>query len=230
MKPNRFASVLFFCWPLLAAASAAQQDPSSSATPVPYASVSQLNGMLAQLEQGCQATQADLGKVRIERWKTDSGNKKQSLGDVDSIKRNLESGMPELINQLRLSPEDLTASFKLYRNLEALYDVLGSVAESAGAFGSKEEFRSLSSDLNTMERSRRAFADRLESLTASKESELSQLRTQIKTLQAATPPPPPKKVIVDDTAPPKPAPKKKTAQKTTKSPVPPVQPAPPQPQ
>jgi chromosome segregation ATPase len=197
---------------------------------VPYASVSQLNGMLAQLEQASQATQADLGKVRIERWKTDSGNKKQSLENVDSIKRNLESALPELINQLRLSPEDLAASFKLYRNLDALYDVLGSVAESAGAFGSKEEFRSLSNDLNTMERSRRAFADRLESLTATKESELSQLRTQIKTLQAATPPPPPKKVVVDDTVPPKPAGKKKTAQKTTKSPVPPVQPTPPQPQ
>jgi DNA anti-recombination protein RmuC len=186
--------------------------------------------MLAQLEQASQATQADLGKVRIERWKTDSGNKKQSLENVDSIKRNLESALPELINQLRLSPEDLAASFKLYRNLDALYDVLGSVAESAGAFGSKEEFRSLSNDLNTMERSRRAFADRLESLTATKESELSQLRTQIKTLQAATPPPPPKKVVVDDTVPPKPAGKKKTAQKTTKSPVPPVQPTPPQPQ
>ena len=197
---------------------------------MPYASVSQLNGMLAQLEQASQATQADLGKVRIERWKTDSGNKKQSLENVDSIKRNLESALPELINQLRLSPEDLAASFKLYRNLDALYDVLGSVAESAGAFGSKEEFRSLSNDLNTMERSRRAFADRLESLTATKESELSQLRTQIKTLQAATPPPPPKKVVVDDTVPPKPAGKKKTAQKTTKSPVPPVQPTPPQPQ
>jgi hypothetical protein len=108
--------------------------------------------------------------------------------------------------------------------------VLGTVAESAGAFGSKDEFQWLSNDLSAIERSRRAFADRVETLTASKESELSQLRTQVKTLLAATPPPPPKKVVVDDTEPQKPPPKKKTAQKTTKPPVPPTQPAQPQPQ
>jgi hypothetical protein len=111
---------------------------------------------------------------------------------------------------LRNSPEDLGVSFKLYRNLDALYDVLSSVAESAGAFGSKDEFQSLSNDLNAFERSRRAFADRMENLSNAKEAELAQLRTQVKTLQAAaTPPTPPKKIIVDDNAPPKPAPKKK---------------------
>jgi hypothetical protein len=186
--------------------------------------------MLAQLEQASQATRADLGKLRIEKWKTDSRYRKQSLANAESIKKNLESALPEMINQLRSSPEDLTASFKLYRNLDALYDVLGTVAESAGAFGSKDEFQWLSNDLGAIERSRRIFADRLETLTVSKESELNQLRTQVKTLQAATPPPPPKKVLVDDTEPPKPPPKKKTAQKTTKPPASPAQPVPPQPQ
>ena len=40
---------------------------------VSYASVSQLNGLLAQLEAASKATQADLAKLRIERWKTDGG-------------------------------------------------------------------------------------------------------------------------------------------------------------
>jgi len=177
---------------------------------VPYASVSELNGLLAGLEQASQTTQTDLGRLRIEKWKMESGYKKQTLGNVDSVKRNLESALPEIMTQLRNSPEDLGASFKLYRNLDALYDVLGSVAESAGAFGSKDEFQTLSNDLNSFERSRRAFADRMENLSNAKEAELAQLRTQVKTLQAAaTPPPAPKKIIVDDNAPPKPAPKKK---------------------
>ncbi len=177
--------------------------------PVPYASVSELNSMLAQLEQASQTAQADLGRLRIEKWKMDSGYKKQTLSNVDSVKRNLQSALPEITAQLRNSPEDLGASFKLYRNLDALYDVLGSVAESAGAFGSKDEFQSLSNDLNAFERSRRAFADRMEGLTSSKEAELAQLRTQVKTLQASAPPPPPKKVVIDDNEPKKPAPKKK---------------------
>jgi hypothetical protein len=194
---------------LLCAATIGAQITPASPAPVPYASVSELNGLLAGLEQAAQTTQTDLARLRIEKWKMDSGYKKQTLANADSVRRNLQSALPEIMTQLRNSPEDLGASFKLYRNLDALYDVLGNVTESAGAFGSKDEFQSLSNDLNSFERSRRAFADRMEGLSTAKEAELAQLRTQVKTLQAATPPPPPKKIVVDDNAPPKPAPKKK---------------------
>ena len=197
--------------------------------------MSELNGLLAGLEQTSQTTQADLGKLRIEKWKMDSGYRKQTLANADSVRRNLQAALPEIMTQLRNSPEDLGASFKLYRNLDALYDVLSNVAESAGAFGSKDEFQSLSNDLSSFERSRRAFADRMESLSTAKEAELAQLRTQVKTLQAATPPPPPKKIVVDDNAPPKPPKKKKPIPKpptasnptgTTPSTTPPTQPKP----
>jgi hypothetical protein len=209
MKRNPTQAPILLSFLLSAYWLSAQISPAAP-PPVPYASVSELNGMLAQLDQTSQATQADLARLRIEKWKTDSSYKKQTLSNVDSVKRNLQEALPEIMNQLRASPEDLGASFKLYRNLDALYDVLGSVAESAGAFGSKDEFQSLSNDLNAFERSRRTFAERMESLTTSKEAELAQLRTQVKTLQAAAPPPPPKKIIVDDNEPPKkPAPKKK---------------------
>jgi hypothetical protein len=177
---------------------AAQVTPSNP--PVPYTSVSQLNTILSPLQQASEATQADLAKLRIDKWKADSGYKKQILSNVDSIKRNLQSALPEIITQLQNSPEDLGATFKLYRNLDALYDVMTSVAESAGAFGSKDEFQSLSNDLSAFERGRRELGERLETLTTSKEAELSQLRTQIKTLQAA-PPPPPKKIVIDDNEP-----------------------------
>ena len=178
-------------------------------TPVPYTSVSQLNSILGPLTQASDATQADLQKLRIEKWKTDSGYKKQILGNVDSIKRNLQSALPEIVSQLQNSPEDLTATFKLYRNLDALYDVMGSVTESAGAFGSKDEFQALSNDLNAIERGRRALGERLENLTTSKETELNHLRNQVRTLQAAIPATPPKKIVVDDNEPKRPTPKKK---------------------
>ena len=45
--------------------------------------------------------------------------------------------LPEIIGQLRNAPEAMPITFKLYRNLDALYDVLGGVVEGAGAFGSK---------------------------------------------------------------------------------------------
>lgn len=196
--------------------------------PVPYASVSQLNAILEPLQQASESAQANLSKLRIEKWKVDSGSKKQALQNVESIKRNLQSALPEIIGQVQSSPENLSATFKLYRNLDALYDVFGSVTESVGAFGSKDEFQALSNDLNAIERSRRSLGERLENLTASKEAELAQMRTQIKALQAA-PPAPPKKIVIDDNEPPKkPAAKKKPVPKPPK-PTTSVQPAPAQP-
>jgi hypothetical protein len=174
---------------------------SPQGAPVSYASVTQVNGLLAQLEAASKATQADLAKLRIERWKTDGSSKKQALGNVDSVQRNLQNALPEMIGQLRNAPGDLPATFKLYRNLDALYDVLGSVVESVGAFGSKDDFQALSNDLNTFESTRKQIAERMENLAASKEQEIVRLRTDLKTAQAAIPAAPPKITVVDDNAP-----------------------------
>jgi hypothetical protein len=204
----------------LAATGFAQTAPADQApgsAPVSYSSVTQLNDVLAALEQSSQTTQVDLAKLRIERWKTDAATKRQTDADVQSIERNLENALPAVISELRSSPENLTATFKLYRNLDALYDVLTSAVESAGAFGSRDDFQSLQNDLNAIEKSRRALADRMDALSTAKENELGQLRTQLKNAQAAVPVAPPKKVLVDDTEPPKKTPKKKPA-KTSKPP------------
>lgn len=214
-----------------AAVALAQAGPSPVASPangqggspVSYASVTQLNGMLGQLEDASKKTQNDLQKLRIEKWKTDGSYKKQALGNVDSIQRNLQGALPEIIAQLRSTPESLPATFKLYRNLDALYDVLGSVTEGAGAFGSKDDLQSLSTDLSTFENTRKDLADRLVNLSTAKEAEISRLRTDLTKAQAMIPAEPPKKTVIDDTEPPKkPATRKKS---TTKKPADAIKPA-----
>ena len=119
------------------------QDAPAAQPPVAYASVSELNVILEQLKATADKMQSDLTKTRIEKWKTDASTKQQTLSNVESIQRNLKSALPETIAQLNNSPEDVGTSFKLYRNIDALYDVFGSVVESAGAFGPKEEYQNL---------------------------------------------------------------------------------------
>jgi len=182
--------------------------------PVSYASVSQLNGLLGQLEETSKNTQADLVKLRIEHWKTDNNSKKTALANVDSIQRNLQGALPEIVAGLRAAPEDLPATFKLYRNLDALYDVLGNVVELAGAFGSKDDVQSLANDLSAFEGTRKQMAERIETLSSAKEAEIVRLRADLKTAQAAIPVEPPKKIVVDDNEPvKKPVAKKKPAAK-----------------
>lgn len=187
---------------------------SAQGAPVSYSSMSQLNGLLTQLETTSKAAQADLTNLRIERWKTDAASKRQALGNVDSIERNLQDALPEIIAQLRAAPEDVPATFKLYRNLDALYDVLGGVVEETGAFGSKDDLQVLANDLKSFEGTRKALAERLENLATAKEAEVVRLRSDLKTARAAIPAAPPKITVVDDNEPPKkPAVKKKPAAK-----------------
>ena len=178
--------------------------------------MNELNGLLSQLDTTTKSTQSDLVKLRIEKWKTDNSYKKQALGNVDAIQRNLQGALPEIVSQLRAAPENVPASFKLYRNLDALYDVLGSVVEGVGAFGSKDDLQSLSNDLGNFESTRKQLAQRIENLSTSKESEIVRLRQQLKTAEAEIPATPPKKVVVDDNEPAKkPVHHKATAKKST---------------
>jgi hypothetical protein len=207
--------------PAMAGAQNANGAQTGAQPPVAYASVSELNGILEQLKQTTQSMQSDLQKTRIEKWKTDSATKRQTLANVESIQRNLQSALPETIAQLNNSPEDLGASFKLYRNLVVLYDYFGQVVEAAEALGSKDESQNLANDLTGLETARRVLGERMQKLSASKEDELARLRVLVKKLSAA-PPPPPQKTVVDDTEPPK-----KPAKKKSTKPKPPATTAPP---
>jgi hypothetical protein len=166
---------------------------------------------LDRLQAAASQAALDIGHMRIEKWKADGESKRQAQSNADSVQRNLTSALPGLIEAVRAAPQDLTAEFKLYRNLNALYDVFGSLAESTGALGPRSDYDALRQQFQVIASVRRDLGDALEHLTASTQTELNQLRVQVRTLaqQQTAPAPPPKKVVVDDTAPAKTVHKKK---------------------
>ncbi len=223
---NASAISSFLAAVLLAGMPVASASPvfaqAGAQAPVSYASVTQLNNVLANLEQANQSAIADLSRLRIDRWKTDGNNKRQVQADVQSLLRNLQNALPSLINELRAAPEDLAVTFKVYHNIDALHDVLRSVAETAGAFAPRDEFQPLANDANALDSVRQALADRMQNLAAAKEAELGRLRAQLQAAQAAAAAAPPKKIVVDDTEsekkPTKARKKKPTPKTTTPSP------------
>jgi hypothetical protein len=213
---------LIFCSSLLLAqtASPTPTKPADNSAPVPYSSVSQVNLLLSQLEQTSQSMQRDLSGLRIEKWKTDANTKRGSQADVASIQRNLDSALPAIIADARNAPESLSSTFKLYRNLDALYGVFASLAESTGAFGARDEYQAMQNDLNSLESSRRMFADRMATLADLKEAELIRLRADLQSARASEKVvAPPKKTVVDDTEPPKKPVRKKPVPKVPKPPA-----------
>jgi hypothetical protein len=202
-------------------------QPQAPSPPVSYSSVSEVNSLLSQLEQTSQSMQRDVSGLRIDKWKTDANTKRGSQADVASIQRNLQTALPEIIASLRNSPESLPSTFKLYRNLDALYDVFVSLAESTGAFGLRDEYQGLRNDVNSLETSRRMFADRVATLADSKEGELTKLRTDLQAARATEKvAAPPKKTVVDDTEPPPKKPVKKKPAARVPKPPPSTAPAP----
>jgi hypothetical protein len=191
----------------------ASVGPAQSAGNAPTVSVAV---DLDRLQATASQTAIDLGHLRIDRWKADGESKRQAQADADSVQRNLTSALPGLIEAVRSAPQDLSAEFKLYRNVNALYNVFASLTEATGAFGPRDDYEALRQQLETIDSVRRNLGDAVERLTSSTQAELSQLRSQIRTYQqaAAVAVTPPKKVVVDDTEQPK-----KAVHKKKKSPV-----------
>jgi hypothetical protein len=181
--------------------SAQVQSPPPSPSPVPDNAVNAaLFSDLDRLQSTASQANSDIARMHIDKWKADGGTKQQSQANASSLQRNLTSALPVLIASVRSAPQDLTAGFKLYRNLNALYDVLASFTEAAGAFGPKNDFDALAQQLDAIDSVRRDIGDRLEGLATQTQTEMNQLRAQVHTLQqqAAVPAEPPKKVVVDN--------------------------------
>jgi hypothetical protein len=203
----------FLLIPLDYAQTAPVLPPPANASAVGSISMTSILPDLDRLQATASQANLDLGRMRIEKWKTDSDTKHEAQSNADSIQRNLSSALPGLISDVRSAPQNLGAEFKLYRNLNVLYDVFASVTETAGAFGPRSDYEALAQQLAVIDSVRRDLANALEILTASSQSELDHLRTEVRTLQQASmAAPPPKKIVVDDSEP-----AKKTAHKKKKT-------------
>ena len=172
-----------------------------------------VGALLTRIEQETRGLNLDIGKLRVERWKADSSIKQQASENAASIQRNITAALPELIVAVRATPQSLAANFKLYRNLNALYDVVSNLAESVGAFGKRDEFDTIGPHVAALDDARRSYADYLQQMASNADNRIAAAQ---RAQAAAVVQQPPKRIIVDD-SPPTPAPKKKKAKKSSAS-------------
>lgn len=201
---------------LLAAACAMAQtgapNTKMAAPPGAPAAGPQPDPVLLELSQAGHTVDEDLTTMDIARWKADSSVKRQAQDNAQSVQRNLREALPRLILEAQAAPASIAPQFKLYRNLNALYDVMASLTESAGAFGKKEDYEALAAATKRLDNARRQLADRLEARTAERDAELARLRAAQRAAAAAAQPV--KKIVIDDN---EPAQKKKSGRKTKRS-------------
>jgi len=177
-----------------------QRSPAQNINPQSEAGL-----IVSQISQASSNAQRDVSQLRIDKWKLDGDAKRRAEARAESISRNLTEALPGMLDGLRVNPNSLAASFKLYRNLSALSDPMAALTDDS-ANGSKEEHNALALDLQNLERARLQLGDRLERLSAGADADLARFRASAKAQPAVGP----KKIIIDDTAPAPRKPRKKT--------------------
>ena len=199
------------------AQTATPSQPLTTAPSSPTTTSGDVGLLLTRIEQETQGLNTDLSKLRIEKWKADSSAKQQAMENATSIQRNITAALPELVGAVRSAPQSLAANFKLYRNVNALYDVVANLAESTGAFGRREEYADISPHVAALDDLRRSYADSLLQMAANADNTIIAAQRAQAAAAAAAQAPPPKKVIVEDTEPATAAKKKKKTKKSTAS-------------
>src|SRR5258708_3156677 len=196
-------SVLAVTVLLLGAASGSAQSPRNPAPQRAQAATpaANLNATLAQIQQAVQSANADIGRLRIDKWKTDGDQKQQLRQVADSLQRNITNAMPGLISDVQTSSGNVSTTFKLYHNLNVLYEFLSSLADAAGSLGKKEEYEPLANDAAAFDTARQGLSTYIEQTALKLES----VRTPPPATSSPQPaaPPPAKKIIIDDAHPPK---------------------------
>lgn len=184
-----------------------------STAPVPAAApnAGQFSQILGAVDQFSQQANLDLARLRIEKWKTGSEHKQQAQDQAESLMKNLSGALPGMVTAARANPASLAATVKLYRDLNALYEVFGALTEYANSFAPKDEYSALANDQQALDASRRAMGDYLENLASYTDSRVAQLPAAAAN---ATNPSGAKRIIVDDDEPAHPVKKKKSAAKS----------------
>jgi hypothetical protein len=141
-------------------------QPGGQAQPVQ----ANLNLIIAQVQKAALATNGDLGKLRIEKWKTDSDQKDQLQKMSDSIQRNLTNAVPGLISDVQNSRGNVSAAFKLYHNITIVYEYLTSLTDAAGVLGKKEEYEPLAADAAALDSARENLSTYIQQQATSYES------------------------------------------------------------
>ena len=146
-----------------------------------------------------QVNQAVAG-LNVSRWKAPGEVRSVTQRDIDSIQRDIGSTLPPLLEKANTPPVSVASCFAVYRNIDALYDVLLRVSETATLAGSQSDATSMQTALSSLEAARRDLGDSILSVADSREQELVTLRAAAaaQAAAAAAAPVPEKKTVVED--------------------------------
>jgi len=147
--------------------------------------------------------------VNVDKWKGAAATKSEADTNLASIQRDVTQTLPPLIASADAAPDSVAKTLPLYRNLEALYDVLLRVDSASHLSAPADQVSALDQALVRLETARRSLGDQLQRHADAQQTQVIHLQAALK----AVPPPPPPAPAPAPLKCPSPPAKKKTAAK-----------------
>ncbi len=211
-RPARnFRIFLFTLIALTGALSAWEPSYGQAAQPAPGGAVPAFS--MADLRPALANVQNAITAANVGRWKVSSEARGNAQQDIGSMQRDLSTTLPGLMTTAESASggngsTPLAPAFAVFRNLDALYDVLLRVTEAAATGAPEFDAKNLEAARASLESGRaRLGAWLLQAITA-QDAQLTQAANMAARPPAA--PAPPSKIIVED-GPQNPKPRKKKA-------------------
>lgn len=176
-----------------------------AAAPAPSTVSTTMRPALSQVQQ-------TLNSINIRKWKAPNPVRDEVSGDVSAIQRDLNGTLSNLLQQADAAPTSIPAAFAVYRNVDALYDTLLRVVETAELAAPDPESNQLEATLKTLEKARASLGDAIFTGAQNEQAEVARLRTSLASATAELQRKPARTTVVEDG----PAPAKTHHRTTTK--------------
>jgi hypothetical protein len=120
------------------------------------------------------SVQQAVGSLNTGRWKAPNEVKAATDRNLSSIQRDLVETLPGLLSQADAAAGAVPPAFAVYRNIDALYDVLLRVNQTAMLAAPDNDATAVADALDRLESARRQLGDAIASSAQTREAQIVQ--------------------------------------------------------
>jgi len=128
-----------------------------------------------------------LSGLRLDKWKAPGPVREETNSNIGSITRDLDGTLPGLLATADSAPGVVSKNLPVFRNVDALYDVLLRIVETADLSAPENETEALHNALSSLEDARRSLGDAMQNAAVAQEGQVNSLQAQLQSHPAGTP-------------------------------------------
>jgi hypothetical protein len=171
----------------------AAQPPAATGNPQPPNPAPAASATLpsATLQPSLDVLRSALPGLHVDRWRASNAIRDEAQSNLGSIQRDVQTTLPALLAAADAAPGSAGKVLPVYRNVEALYDVMLRVDAAARLAAPNDQMSAIDQALARLDDGRRALGDQLQQATDGQEKQVLHLQAALKAIPPPQPPPPP---------------------------------------